>query len=127
VKHIHCPKNNRRVAILGVFFLLIFLFLAGGLCYRQIIQHDHFCQKEKRQNQRCIIIPAPRGDIYDRNGKLLVCNKPSFDLHLYFDDIHAEVRQEYARLAKESLTKKEPVDRNLLQKEARKNIVEKTL
>jgi penicillin-binding protein 2 len=112
---------------LGVFFLLIFLFLAYGLCYRQIIQHDYFCQKEKRQNQRRIIIPAPRGDIYDRNGKLLVCNRPSFDLHLYFDDIRSEVRQEYVCLAKELHAKKESIDRNSLQKRARQNIVEKYL
>jgi penicillin-binding protein 2 len=105
--------------------LLVFLFLASGLFYRQIIQYNYFCQKEKRQNQRRIIIPAPRGDIYDRNGKLLVCNKPSFDLYLYFDDIRMEIRQEYARLIQQSHAQKKPIDRSRLQREARQNIVEK--
>jgi penicillin-binding protein 2 len=127
VKQIHFQQNNRRIAILGIFFLLVFLFLACGLFYRQIIQYDYFCQKEKRQNQRRIILPAPRGDIYDRNGNLLVCNKPSFDLQLYFDDIRIEVRREYARLLKELRTEKKTINCNLLQKQARQNIVEKYL
>jgi penicillin-binding protein 2 len=127
VKQIHFQENNRRITLLGVFFLLVFLFLACGLFYRQIIQYDYFCQKEKRQNRRRIILPAPRGDIYDRNGKLLVCNKPTFDLQLYLDDIRNEVRQEYTRLIKESQAHKKSVDRSQLQRKARQNVVEKYL
>ncbi|MDR1591035.1 MAG: penicillin-binding protein 2 [Puniceicoccales bacterium] len=127
MKQIHFQANNRRIVILGVFFLLVFLFLSCGLFYRQIVQHDYFCQKEKRQNQRRIILPAPRGNIYDRNGKLLVCNSPSFELQLYFDDIRTEVRREYSRLMKEWKTEKKSDNRTSLQKKARQNVVEKYL
>ncbi|MDR2812245.1 MAG: hypothetical protein LBB05_00410 [Puniceicoccales bacterium] len=127
MKPIHFQQSNRRIAILGTFFLGVFLFLVSGLFYRQVIQYDYFCQKEERQNQRRIVLPAPRGDIYDRNGKLLVCNRPSFDLQLHFDDIRSEVHREYVRLIKELHTSQNPVDRDSLQKRARQNIVEKYL
>ncbi|MDR2807214.1 MAG: hypothetical protein LBB11_03610 [Puniceicoccales bacterium] len=110
---------------LGLYFSSVFLFLACGLFYRQIIQHDYFSQKEKRQNQRRIIIPAARGDIYDRNGKLLVHNLPTFELHLYFDDIRPEIRQEYTHLIQQARSDHKPVNRKQLQQQARINVFQK--
>jgi penicillin-binding protein 2 len=127
VKRLQFPSCHRRIAFLALCFLLVFLFLAGGLFYRQIIQHSYFRQKEKRQNQRRIIIPAPRGDIYGRNGRLLVCNRPIFDLHLYFNDIRQEIRKAHAQLIRQSKEQKRAVDYPQLQREARKNVVHRYL
>ncbi|MDR0590624.1 MAG: penicillin-binding protein 2 [Puniceicoccales bacterium] len=125
MKRLQLPPFHRRIASLALCFLLVFLFLAGGLFYRQIIQHNYFRQKEKRQNQRRIIIPAPRGDIYDRNGQLLVCNRPTFDLHLYFSDIRQEIRKTYGQLIRQLKEQKKTIDYPQLQREARKNVVHK--
>ncbi|MDR2200775.1 MAG: hypothetical protein LBN94_01550, partial [Puniceicoccales bacterium] len=127
MKRIHSQQKTQRIAILGIFFSLVFLFLACGLFYRQIIQHDYFLQKEKRQNQRRIILPAPRGNIYDRNGKLMVCNRPSFDLNLYFDDIRQEIRREYTLLTQRARKGNDSIDRLRLQQRARENVVERHL
>lgn len=112
----------QRTAILFLFFLGVIVFLISGLFYRQIIQHTLFLQKEAYQNQRRMIIPAPRGHILDRNGKIVVQNKPIFNLQLFLDDIRQEVRQEYL-----SLIRQKKLKRTEATKLSRKNVLQKYL
>ncbi|MDR3317418.1 MAG: hypothetical protein LBS71_01270, partial [Puniceicoccales bacterium] len=127
MKPSHFEPSHRRFMILCMGCGFVFLFLGCGLFCRQVIQYDYFCQKERHQNQRRIIIPAARGDIYDRNGKLLVCNRPTFELHLYFNDIRLEIRREYAQLIKQSRAEGKSFQHAQLLKQARLNIVQKHL
>ena len=120
-------QENRRIIILGAFFFCVFIFLGSGLFYRQIIQYNYFIKKEKYQNQRVVILPAPRGDILDRNGKVIVYNKPLFEVHLYFDDIRKKIREQYAQFVRESKAKNKVINRTELQKLARKSVVQKYL
>jgi penicillin-binding protein 2 len=69
--------NPWRMLILGVFMAGVLLVLAGRLVMLQILDTEGYRTKAETQSQRLVILPAPRGNIYDRNGRLLVGNCPS--------------------------------------------------
>ncbi len=55
-------------------------------------------ERERVQNQRRIVVPGPRGNIYDRDGRLLVGNRPRFAVVLYLDELRPEFRREFIRI-----------------------------
>ena len=46
-------------------------------------------------------MPGPRGNIYDREGRLLVGNRPRFAVVLYLDELREEFRREFIRIRQE--------------------------
>lgn len=88
--------------IITFYFIMggLLLVLVGGLAYQQIFNSDLYHEREKQQNQRRILIPGPRGNIYDRNGRLLVGNRARFAVTLYLDELRKEFRREYIRVRK---------------------------
>jgi penicillin-binding protein 2 len=69
--------------------------LAGGLVYQQLLRQDDAREKEKSQSQIRVIVPGPRGNLYDREGRLLVGNRPRFAAVLNLDELRSEFRREY--------------------------------
>lgn len=69
-------KDRTPLAILSVIFALLIL----GLFYNQVLRYGHYARLSKNNSIRIIPIAGPRGNIFDRNGKLLVGNRLSFDL-----------------------------------------------
>lgn len=63
----------------GIVFLF-FALLAARVFYLQIARGGYYSELSRENRVRAIVIKAPRGIIYDRNGKKLVNNVPSFDL-----------------------------------------------
>ena len=97
---------NPRIPVFYAVFAAAFLFLLGTLAYRQIYLYDYYSQRGERQSMRRIIEPGARGDIYDRNMKLLVTNEPRFSAVVYFNEIRREFRREYMRLKKIELARR---------------------
>jgi penicillin-binding protein 2 len=79
---------SRATRILfSVMLGLSFLLLVGGLFRMQIIE-GHIYQAEAEGNRiRLLTVKAPRGVIYDRNGKQLVSNQPSFSVAVTAADL----------------------------------------
>ncbi|MEO7658494.1 MAG: penicillin-binding protein 2 [Pyrinomonadaceae bacterium] len=71
----------RVVTIQAVAFILLSL-LGARLYYLQIVKGDYFSDRAESQRVRFIPIPAPRGAIMDRNGKLLVDSRPTYNVVL---------------------------------------------
>jgi penicillin-binding protein 2 len=71
------------------------LVLAAGLAYRQLLRSGAYGDRERLQNQRRVLVPGPRGNIYDRHGRLLVGNRSRFAVTLYLDELRREFRTEY--------------------------------
>lgn len=67
-------------------FIVMFFFAAIviRLWYLQIFKGDYFFDLSENNRIKIQEIPAPRGIIYDRNGKVLVNNIPSFDISLLY-------------------------------------------
>lgn len=59
-----------------------FVVLIVRLIYLQIIEGEDFRRQSEINSIRLQSVDAPRGLIYDRNGILLVDNRPSFDLNI---------------------------------------------
>ncbi len=69
----------------GLFFfrglmLATIIILALRVLYLQTVKNDYYSQMARENRVRYVSIKAPRGIIYDRNGKELVNNIPSFDV-----------------------------------------------
>jgi penicillin-binding protein 2 len=72
------PGLKRRFLLLSLAAIGIFLLLVLRLWYLQVIHSDRYVALSKKNRTRYIPIAAPRGPIYDRKGKLMVDNRPSF-------------------------------------------------
>jgi penicillin-binding protein 2 len=86
--------DPRLLAFHGVIALL-FLVLAGGLAYQQILKGALHHEQERLQNERRVIELGPRGNIYDREGRRLVENRSRFAVVLDLDELRSEFRREY--------------------------------
>ena len=73
-------RLSSRLKILNYLLLLVFLVVAFRLWYLQILKGDYFFDLSENNRIKIQEIPAPRGIIYDRNGKVVADNIPSFDI-----------------------------------------------
>ncbi len=67
-----------RILRLGVVIVLLFLALEGRLWSMQAIQGRYYLDLSEQNRVRDLIVPAPRGAIFDRRGQPLVTNRASF-------------------------------------------------
>ena len=61
---------------------LLFGVLAVGFWYLQVVQHARFEELAENNHQRRLALRAPRGVLYDRNGRVLVENRESFSISI---------------------------------------------
>ena len=97
------PAPERRFSRYLVFALAILIgvgTLTARLFYLQITNGTEYSAISNRQRTVLEPIPAPRGLVYDRNGRLLVKNVPTFTVKVRPADLPNEVRDGVvARLA----------------------------
>lgn len=75
-------RVNIALGICCVSFFIIIL----RLWYLQILHGDYFREQSENNRLSTVYIPAPRGIIFDRNGKPLVANRPAFNIELVEED-----------------------------------------
>jgi penicillin-binding protein 2 len=97
------PAPERRFSRYVVFALVVILgvgTLGARLFYLQITNGTQYAAISNRQRTVLEAIPAPRGSIYDRHGRLLVKNVPTFAVKVRPSNLPNELRDEVvARLA----------------------------
>ncbi|MGH9476442.1 MAG: penicillin-binding protein 2 [Terriglobales bacterium] len=76
---------ERPMALIQYVIVLGIVGLVAGLWQLQILQASRYAQLARQNRIRVVPIPAPRGRMYDRRGKLLVGNYPSFTAYLMRD------------------------------------------
>ena len=85
------PQDNReyirRIGWFGWLFSILVVGLFCRLWYLSIVRYDHFLSLANRNQIRSVPLVAPRGDIYDREGTILVENTFGFDLLLFPDQV----------------------------------------
>ncbi len=98
------PRGSRlslRIAVLGGFAVALFAVLFFRLWTLQVLDGDKYLAEAKNNRTREFKVIAPRGDILDREGNVLVDNRTSLALQLNtqkLPDDPAEERAELARL-----------------------------
>lgn len=75
-------RVTSRLAILQVAVVVVFAALAIGFWYLQIVEHARFEEMAENNHQRKLALRAPRGILYDRNGRVLVENRESFTISI---------------------------------------------
>jgi penicillin-binding protein 2 len=73
-------SRETRVAIFMAAALAGFLLVAVGLVRLQVVEHEQYRRLAQENRVRLEVLRAPRGAIYDRNGRLLADNAPSFQI-----------------------------------------------
>lgn len=76
-----------RISTIQIVGFVLLTLLGIRLYYLQINRGEYYAQKAEDQRVRKIPIPAPRGAILDRNGKLLVDSRPTFSVVLSHEPI----------------------------------------
>ena len=71
-----------RLKVLGWLSVLVIAVLIGRAGYLQIYEGDYYARLAEGNRIRIIPTMAPRGTFFDRNGELLVQNRPGFAVSL---------------------------------------------
>jgi penicillin-binding protein 2 len=95
-------KNPRLAIVAGIVGGGLLLLLAA-LFRVQVMQGEHFGNREEAQSLRRIRIPSARGEIVDRNGVVLANNRPSYDIAISLDQLRVSKRQDAVRIAEANL------------------------
>ncbi len=116
---------NIRLRVVAYLLFMMLLVLSVGLGYRQLFKYSEYSEKGARQTLRRIIIPGPRGNIYDRDGRLLVGNRPRYSAIVFLNELRPEFREEFKILRKhyDSLPKDKVPGSGDINIEARRNVV----
>jgi penicillin-binding protein 2 len=78
---------ERRALIAGMLIVVLTLTLIGRLFILQVTRHDYYTELSQGNRVRTEPIPAARGLILDRNGKLLAGNQPAYQLELVPEEV----------------------------------------
>ena len=71
---------NIRTIFLKTFIIIIYSLLGIRLFYLQVYRGEYYHKLSQNNRVKIKTVNAPRGKIYDRNGKLLVTNLPGYKL-----------------------------------------------
>ncbi|MDQ6749579.1 MAG: penicillin-binding protein 2 [Actinomycetota bacterium] len=96
------PQLALRVAIMGGIALTLFGLIFFRLWYLQVLSGDRYRAQANDNRVRDIVVPAPRGDIVDRNGNTLVDNRVSIAVQIETRKLPpagAKRRELYGRLS----------------------------
>ena len=81
-------KLKNRYNILIIIMTIMIIALSFKLATLTIVQGDYYRDMADNKRLKEIYITAPRGEIRDRNGRLLAGNKPSFTVQLLKDELN---------------------------------------
>lgn len=75
-------RSSLRIAILGVFALAMFAIIFFRLWFLQVLSGEQYLSEANQNRTRDVRVEAPRGNIFDRNGELLVDNRSSWQVRV---------------------------------------------
>ncbi len=90
-------KPDAKITIFRIIIVLLLSLLALQTWRLQIVQGEESRESANRNRFRLVSISAPRGVIYDRQGKLLVRNTPSFTVSVVPADLPLDKEEEVAQ------------------------------
>ena len=89
------PEIRHRSQVLSIVVTVVFLALSVRLFYLQVIEGDNFYRMTAENIIRTLPLPATRGQIRDRKGRVLATMVPSYDIQVLPSQI---TRDSYDRL-----------------------------
>ena len=71
-----------RLGLVQYVIAVLFACLAVTFWYVQVLQHAKFLEMAENNHQRTLPLRAPRGMLFDRNGKVMVENRDALNISL---------------------------------------------
>jgi penicillin-binding protein 2 len=84
------PEIRHRSQVLSIVVTVVFLALGVRLFYLQVIEGDNFYRMTAENIIRTVALPATRGQIRDRKGRVLATMVPSYDIEVLPSQITRE-------------------------------------
>ena len=88
-------KNDPQLRLVALVLAAGLGILLTGLWWVQIVSAREYQNHLETQSYRTVRIPAARGKILDRHGRVLAENRPRYDLSLYLDDLRQQFKAAY--------------------------------
>ena len=76
----HPNDVARRSRGAKIFVLVAFAWLSSGFYRAQVLRHAEYVMQSEENRLREVPLPAPRGIIYDRAGKVIAENLPGSEV-----------------------------------------------
>ena len=73
---------RKRLPLAAIIMLFFFVWIVGRLYVLQIIRGEDYADQAYNNRSRERFVAAPRGNIMDRYGRMIVTNRPSFNVTL---------------------------------------------
>jgi penicillin-binding protein 2 len=105
-----------RVAILGGVSLAIFSIIFLRLWYLQVLSGDRYLEEAQNNRIREVRVQAPRGQIVDREGQVLVDNRTALALQIRPEELPARRERraaEFERLGQVAGMSRDRIDREI--------------
>jgi len=96
-------KGERPLRLMTWAVLLGLLVLVVGLWRVQILQGQAYRERQQVQSFRTVRVPAVRGRILDRDGRVLADTRPRYRLDFYLDELTPLFAAEHTRLRRDEL------------------------
>ncbi len=111
-------KDDPQLRVLAVLVLAGIIILFSGLWWVQIVSAGHFRDQLETQSTRTVRLPAVRGNILDRDGRVLAENRPSYGIELFLEDLSKKFQAAYtsalSRLKKDLAMQKAEAKKKLI-------------
>jgi penicillin-binding protein 2 len=95
-------KNDPQLRLVALVLAGGLGILLAGLWWVQIVSAREYENHLETQSYRSVRIPAARGKILDREGRVLAENCPRYDLSLYLGDLRKQFAAAYGRSLKQA-------------------------
>ena len=96
-------KNDPQLRLVALMLAAGLGILLVGLWWVQIVSVHKYQAHLEAQANRTVRLPALRGKILDREGRVLAENRPRYNLSLYLDDLRKPFDAAYGQLRKRAL------------------------
>ncbi len=95
-------KNDPQLRLVAMVLAAGLCILLAGLWWVQVVSAHEYQSHLETQAYRTVRIPAVRGKILDREGRVLAENRPRYNLSLYLDDLQKQFDDAYGQLFKQA-------------------------
>jgi penicillin-binding protein 2 len=94
-------KNDPQLRLVALLVAAGLVLLLAGLWWVQVVSAREYQNHLETQAYRSVRVPAMRGKILDREGRVLAENQAHYNLSLYLDDLSGQFDQAYKQLRRE--------------------------
>jgi penicillin-binding protein 2 len=104
-------QAGMRLEVIRYLAFAIFALLFVRLWYLQVMNSGVYAERAEQNRTRILPIPARRGTIFDRKGRILATSQPSYNIVLSRKDVK---ERDFPQIAELLIKNLQDVDRNWL-------------